>query len=98
DRSRSRGVLQTIRPAARDRAQGVPRRPPPSRDRDQPARCDADERHARRREWLAAARWFAERRHDHRPLIYLQLAGVFALLSLFSFGGGGAIIPQMYAD
>ena len=31
-------------------------------------------------------------------LIYARLALVFGLLSIFSFGGGGAIVPQMHAD
>jgi chromate transporter len=31
-------------------------------------------------------------------VIYLRLATVFGLLSIFSFGGGGATVPQMHAD
>lgn len=31
-------------------------------------------------------------------MIYWQLVGVFAVLSVLGFGGGNAIVPQMYAD
>jgi chromate transporter len=31
-------------------------------------------------------------------MIYWQLAGVFAVLSALGFGGGNAILPQMYVD
>jgi chromate transporter len=31
-------------------------------------------------------------------MIYWQLIGVFAVLSVLGFGGGNAIVPQMYAD
>jgi len=31
-------------------------------------------------------------------MIYWQLVAVFAVLSVLGFGGGNAIVPQMYAD
>jgi chromate transporter len=31
-------------------------------------------------------------------MIYWQLIAVFAVLSMLGFGGGNAIVPQMYAD